>query len=172
MERRLLFLATMRVQEIMSTPVFSVSPELDAEGAWQKMKAGRVHHLAVLEGQRLVGVLSERDLGGERGQTLRKNRVVVELMTPHAVVARPTTTVKEAANFMRGHSIGCLPVLEGGKLVGMVTTTDVLELIGRGAERPAPKGQRWTLKDRGPRVGPGTRSATKAATTATARGRR
>jgi len=141
----------MRVQEIMNPTVLSVAPDLDAEAAWQKMKAARVRHLTVMERGLLVGILSERDIGGTRGASVRKNRMVVELMTPHAVVARPATTVKEAANLMRGHVIGCLPVLDGGKVVGMVTTTDLLELLGRGAERPTAVSRRWTLKDRGPR---------------------
>jgi hypothetical protein len=46
--------------------------------------------------------------------------------------------------------MGCLPILEEGKIVGIVTTTDLLELIGRGSERPVPKTRRWVLKDRGP----------------------
>jgi hypothetical protein len=50
--------------------------------------------------------------------------------------------------------MGCLPVLEGGKVVGIVTTTDLLELIGSGGERPVGKTRRWILKDRGPRRRP------------------
>jgi hypothetical protein len=44
-----------------------------------------------------------------------------------------------------------LPVLEDGKPVGIVTTTDLLELLGRGSERPIEHSTRWTLRDRGPR---------------------
>jgi hypothetical protein len=54
----------------------------------------------------------------------------------------------------RGRSICCLPVVEKDRLVGIVTTTDLLDLIGRGAERPIPKTRRWVLKDRGPRGKP------------------
>jgi acetoin utilization protein AcuB len=52
---------------------------------------------------------------------------------------------------LRGRTIGCLPVTEDGKLVGIVTTTDLLEAVGRGAERPVSKGKRRILKSRGPR---------------------
>ena len=58
--------------------------------------------------------------------------------------------VRQAANLLRGRTIGCLPVLEDGKLVGILTTTDLLEQIGRGSDRPA-KGKRWVMKGRGPR---------------------
>ena len=47
--------------------------------------------------------------------------------------------------------IGCVPVLDRDRLVGIVTTTDVLDLVGRGAERPVDQAKRWTLKHRGPR---------------------
>jgi len=57
----------------------------------------------------------------------------------------------QAANLLRGFVIGSLVVQEGDKPVGIVTTTDLLDLIGRGAERPVPKSTRWTLRARGPR---------------------
>jgi CBS domain-containing protein len=60
-------------------------------------------------------------------------------------------TIRQAANLLRGRTIGCLPVLEDGKLVGILTTTDLLELIGRASERPVSKGKRWVMKGRGAR---------------------
>jgi CBS domain-containing protein len=62
--------------------------------------------------------------------------------------------VREAANLMRGRSIGCLPVLDGRKLVGIVTVTDLLELLGRGAERPMARGRRAVMAGRGHRRKP------------------
>ena len=47
--------------------------------------------------------------------------------------------------------IGCLPVLDGDKPVGIVTTTDLLDFIGRGSERPIERSTRWTLRARGAR---------------------
>ena len=141
----------MRLEEIMNMAVGSVPPQLRAEDAWSRMRAEHVRHLAVMEAGRLVGILSERDLGATRGAAVRKNRVVRELMTPRVVTATPRTTVKEAANLLRGHVIGCLPIIEGKNVVGIVTTTDLLDLIGRGAMRPVTTSQRWLLKARGPR---------------------
>ncbi|CAN5899249.1 hypothetical protein BH11MYX2_BH11MYX2_11170 [soil metagenome] len=74
-------------------------------------------------------------------------------MTAHVVVAAPETTIKQAANLLRGRVIGCLPVVDGKTLVGIVTTTDLLELIGRGAERPVLETNRWTMKGRAPHAG-------------------
>lgn len=124
----------MRLEEIMSRHVMSVSSHEDADAAWARMRERRMHHLVVVEGGKVVGVVSDRDLGAARGAALRRGKVVGEMMSQHAVVVAPETTAREAANRMRGRGIGCLPVLSHGKLVGIVTTTDLLELIGsRGA---------------------------------------
>ena len=145
----------MRIQEIMTTDVLTISAGESADRAWELMRSRRIHHLVVLEDREVVGILSDRDLGGPRGASLRNGRTVEQLMTPHVVSAGPTTTVKEAANLLRGRSVGCLPVIEAGKLRGIVTVSDLLELLGRGAERPAPTTHRWTLRHRGPRRGAG-----------------
>ena len=138
----------MRMQELMKRRVESVSAEMTAESARERMRARRIRHLVVTDGAKVVGVLSERDLGPARASS---SSVVGDVMTAPAVTAVATTTVREAANLLRGRTIGCLPILEEGKLVGIVTTTDLLELLGKGAMRPSPVGRRPTLRDRGPR---------------------
>jgi acetoin utilization protein AcuB len=141
----------MRLNEIMTLDVRSVAPEASAEDAYALMRSERVRHLAVMDRGKLVGVLSERDLGSSRGTGVRKNKLVVELMTDHTVTATPRTTVREAANLLRGHIVGCLPIMDKGKLVGIVTTTDLLDLLGHGEGRQRPAGPSWVLRDRGPR---------------------
>jgi CBS domain-containing protein/ribosome-associated translation inhibitor RaiA len=136
----------MRLQEIMSTDVVTIGPDESAENAWLRMQRKRIRHLLVVEGGRLVGVLSERDLGGRNGSQLRKARTVRELMTAQTATATPTTTLRQAANLMRGRLIGSLPVLDDGKIVGIVTATDVLEELGRGSSRPAVRAQRQSMR--------------------------
>lgn len=104
-----------------------------------------------MNGNAMAGVISDRDVGGSRSVRVLDGRQVRDLMTPNVVAATPTTTVREAANLMRGRSIGCLPVLEKGSLRGIITVTDLLELIVRGAERPTARSQRAVLRGRGPR---------------------
>jgi acetoin utilization protein AcuB len=135
----------MRVGEVMTRKVETVSPDESVEAALERMRNQRIRHLVVMRGKKLVGVVSDRDLG------LEKNRNVGDVMTAHAVSATSHMTIRKAANLLRGRSIGCLPVMDDGKLVGIMTTTDVLERIGRGVERPISRGKRWTLKGRGPR---------------------
>jgi CBS domain-containing protein len=106
------------------------------------MKRRRIRHLVVTENAGVAGILSERDLGGPLGSAVR-GHTVRELMTPDVVSAGPQTTLAEAADLMLKRLIGCLPVLEGGRLVGIVTATDVLDEIGRESRsRPEAPGSR------------------------------
>lgn len=134
----------MRVGEAMTRRVETVSENESAEAALQRMRTRKIRHLVVMRRGKIAGVVSDRDVG------FTKDRTVGEVMTAHVVAAAPETTLRRAANLLRGRSIGCLPVIEEGKLVGILTITDVLELFGRGSERPVSKGQRWVLKGRGP----------------------
>jgi acetoin utilization protein AcuB len=134
----------------MTEAVQTIAPAADAEDAWNMMRANRIHHLVVTEGRRVVGIVSDRDMGGRQGASVRKNRAVKDLMTRHIVTVTPATPVRKAANLMRGRSIGCLVVTVAGRAVGIVTVADLLELIGRGTERPVPATSRWTLKHRTP----------------------
>jgi len=52
---------------------------------------------------------------------------------------------------MRGRTIGCLPVVEEGRLAGIVTMADLLALLDAGADRPVRPPRRWVMKGRGPR---------------------
>ena len=139
----------MRVAELMKPRVETVSVGESAEVARQRMRQKRIRHLVVTSGRDVVGVVSDRDL--EEAGSLRRVQTVGEVMTSPVVTARPETTLRQAANLLRGRAIGCLPVLENGRLVGIVTTTDLLELVGKGAERPVAKSRRFILKGRGPR---------------------
>jgi acetoin utilization protein AcuB len=135
----------------MNTAVERSSPDEPAERAFERMRRRAIRHLVVVDGGTVVGVLSDRDLGGRQGLSVRRGRNVSDLMTPSVRFGAPDTPVRVAANLLRGHAIGCLPVLKGRRLVGIVTTADLLELLGRGAVRPAPAGQRWNITRAAPR---------------------
>jgi CBS domain-containing protein len=141
----------MRVSEIMSAPVHTIGADDTATAAWETMRFCRTRHLVVTDAQgRVVGVISASDLGGKNGEPLRVRRRVRDLMTEKLVVVHPDTTIREAANLMRGHGVNCLPVFNGrNRLSGIVTVLDLLELIGRGTERPTKTAERAVLKDRG-----------------------
>ena len=134
----------MRVQDIMRRRVETIPAIAPAESAAERMREKRIRHLVVLRDGEIAGVVSDRDVHGLPPGEARR---VEDVMTSPAVSAGAETTIRKAANLLRGRSIGCLPVVEDGRLVGIVTTSDLLERIGRGAE----KGRRWILKGRGPR---------------------
>ena len=132
---------TLRVKDIMKPRVETIDEDETAETAYNRMKLARIHHLVVTGDGGIVGVLSERDLGGRDRELLRRTHRVANVMTPYAVKARPEMAVRQAAMLMRGWTIGCLPVVDRGKLVGIVTVSDLLDLVARGADvepRPAP----------------------------------
>lgn len=142
----------MRLREVMHTKVETVSPRESAQVALERMRRARIRHLVVQDGKKVVGVLSDRDVAGMG--SLRQVETVEDVMTSPAITCSPDLTLRQAANLLRGRTMGCLPILEDGKIVGIVTTTDLLEMIGAGIERPVPRSRRWILKDRGPRRKP------------------
>jgi CBS domain-containing protein len=142
----------MRVQDVMTKNLKTVSPLTTADDAWDMMRVNRIHHLVVVKGELVMGIFSDRDAGGRAGASARTGCTVADLMTAPVVVVQPTTTVRKAANLMRGRSIGCLVVMKDGRAVGIVTVSDLLELVGRGLDRGAEISKRWTLKHRAPHV--------------------
>ena len=139
----------MRVAEMMSIHVRTIGPSDSAELAWDRMQMHRIHHLVVVRDSEILGIITDRDLGSAHGRDVREGRSVRDLMTASVITVPSNSTVREAANLMRGHHAGSLPVVDNGKLVGIVTVWDFLDLIGRGAERPVARSERWTLRDRG-----------------------
>lgn len=124
----------MRLQDFMSRNIKSVGVRESIEAAYEKMRLNGIHHLVVLEGKRVVGILSERDIKN-RSSRERQNLFIEDLMQTDVVTAKPDTTIKQAANLMRGRVIGCLPVVKDNKIVGIITITDLLTLLGQGIER-------------------------------------
>lgn len=133
----------------MVKDVETVPPTMAAADAWELMRRKGIRHLVVTDGSQVKGVISERDAGGRSGASLRARSTVADLMTSPAVTVTPDTTVRRVANLMRGRTIGSVPVFDGKRLVGIVTVSDLLRLIGRGVDRPL-QPQRRGLHHRGP----------------------
>jgi acetoin utilization protein AcuB len=140
----------MRVQDVMTRNVRTISPLTPADVAWNEMRRLGIHHLVVTTDTHIGGLLSDRDAGGRRGAALRKDHTVSDLMTDNVVTVPPQMTVRRAANLMRGRSIGCLVVVDQQRVIGILTVADLLELIGRGADRGVVSTTRRTLSHRTP----------------------
>jgi len=134
----------MRLAEIMSRDVQTVRESERAELVWQKMQEKGIRHMVVTENREVVGVITDRDLGGKRGRRMRAERLVRDLMTRNPITVGPRTTVRQAANRMRHRIVGSLIVAEDGKMRGIVTMSDLLDLIGRGLEVPTRTKERRT----------------------------
>lgn len=128
----------MRIRDIMKKSVATIGRDRPAEEARSLMRSRRIRHLVVTgpggEGG-MIGIVSERDVGGPRGAA--PAGAVGEVMSPRVVTVDADATLRDAANTLRGHGVGCLPVTEGDgrtlRLVGIVTVSDMLEVLGRGA---------------------------------------
>jgi CBS domain-containing protein len=132
---------TPAVKEIMMKAPVTLSPEDTLDLANDIIYLGRVRHIPILDKGRLVGILSQRDLFGAaatavlglKGKTkkaLLKSTQIKEVMSKTVVTVSPEATVKEAARKMAQKKIGCLPVVDAGTLVGLLTTTDVMRYVG------------------------------------------
>jgi acetoin utilization protein AcuB len=125
----------MKLRDIMSENVLKLSEGQTASDSFALMRDAGVRHAVVTTAGCIVGLLSERDLGGANGGAVRKSRFVRDLMCPRVFTAPPDMGIDEAAIRMRQHHIGCLPVVDGRRLVGIVTRGDLLEALAFGRRR-------------------------------------
>jgi CBS domain-containing protein len=118
----------MRLKDIMSRKVEAVRPGEPLERAERRMRRHGIHHLVVVRRGVVVGVLSEATL-----QTRMADGVatVENAMHRHMLMATPDMTVSQAARLMRGRPEGALPIFAGTRLVGIVTISDLLDVLGR-----------------------------------------
>ena len=131
-----------QLSEIMSRGLITVDKNASLRRARRILDQHRIRHLLVMDGKRLVGIVTDRDLRqaapsskspltiGEREEFMDELKVV-EVMSRKLITASPDTTVREAAKVMVSEKIGCLPVVDGNQLVGIVTETDLLEMLVR-----------------------------------------
>lgn len=126
----------LQVKDSMAREVTTLSPGDTAGDALALCRERRIRHLPVLEDGRLVGIVSDRDLRsatpvfGDPARAAALSEVRVgDVMAREVVTAEPDDPIDEAANTMRERRINCLPVLEGGQLVGIVTSSDVMESL-------------------------------------------
>jgi acetoin utilization protein AcuB len=128
------------VRDVMQKGVVTISVNERLSTVEDIMTLGHVRHMPVVQAGQLVGVVSERDLlraslsnlSGHRDEERRAFLHVVEIaqvMSTPPIVVGPDVSIRDAAQVMGERKIGCLPVVDGDALLGMVTETDVLQLV-------------------------------------------
>lgn len=133
----------MLVEDVMQHPVRTVTPDTPLLDVYRTMEEHAIRHLPILRDGRLIGIITDRDIryATRPGQhdASHAQTAVEELMTEAPITAGPIDPVEEAARLMRTRKIGCLPVLDGDELVGIVTVTNLLDAVIRmtGLEKPS-----------------------------------
>lgn len=132
----------MTAHEIMTSDPATVTLRATIAEAWDLMRELDIRHLPVVDGEALVGMLSDRDLGNlevtrllteEGADALRRQlaRPVVQLMSTDVVAAEPETEVSELVTLLLEHKVGAIPVVtpDTRRIVGIVSYIDVLRVL-------------------------------------------
>jgi acetoin utilization protein AcuB len=133
----------MTVAELMTKDLITVPPDTPVLDARQQMVKAGIRHLPVTGlGRELLGIVTDRDIRlhlpsqatslsvWELNYLLTK-LTVEQVMTRSVITVGPGRPVPDAASLMLDHKIGALPVVDGGRLVGIVTETDMLRAFVR-----------------------------------------
>ncbi|MBI4736079.1 MAG: CBS domain-containing protein [candidate division NC10 bacterium] len=130
----------MLVGRRMRTSLITVTKEATLARARELLHSHRIRHLPVVERERLLGILTDSDIrqaspssaagiSPDRTAAFLAQIPVTEAMVRDVRTVSPYTTVEEAARLMIEHKIGCLPVTEADRLVGIITETDILGVL-------------------------------------------
>jgi acetoin utilization protein AcuB len=117
----------MIVAELMTSNPVTAAPRDTLEVVHEKMEAGRFRQVPVVDQGRLVGILTDRDMRQHIGQLARTR--VDAIMSAHPFSAGSSASVEKAVHLLTTNKIGSLPVIEDGKLVGIITATDLLRAL-------------------------------------------
>lgn len=140
----------MLVEDVMQARVITITPKTSLPEAMRLVRHRGIRHLPVVDDDTLVGIVSDRDLKramASPATSLESHELrylldaltVDEIMTRAVITVGRTIPIEEAARLMVKEKVSALPVTERGRLVGIVTETDVLELFvkGMGAGEPS-----------------------------------
>lgn len=134
----------MRVRDLMTAKPITVDPETPMLEARQRMVEERIRHLIVVEEDRVVGIVTDRDirlnlpspatsLSVWELNFLLAKLTVGGVMSTGVLVVDPDRPIAEAARIMMEHKIGALPVVHEGRLIGIVTESDFVRAMAGAA---------------------------------------
>ena len=117
------------ISDLMTANPARLDPEARIEDAWKIMHANRVRHVPICKGEKLVGLVTQKDLLVNAQNTALLTLPVAEIMVFKVSTITTSTSTEEAAQIMLSDKISCLPVVEDDKLMGIVTESDFLKLL-------------------------------------------
>jgi CBS domain-containing membrane protein len=128
LEEKIMF----RIEAIMSTNLITVPPSATLAEARTLIQDNRIHHLPVLDNGTLVGLVTLTNVLAATDSFLRDDRsrihaneiIVSDVMVKDVATVSVNASLRQAALFLEKHKIGCLPVMDNGDLVGIITDTD------------------------------------------------
>jgi acetoin utilization protein AcuB len=146
----------MRIQAWMKHPVVTVKPRDSARHARDLMEKHRVNQLPVMVDSHLVGIVTDRDLRDaspsvfELADAVERHHrspetdpaaiPVEDVMTREVLTLAPAAFIADAARLMRRERIGAIPVIDGGRLVGILTRSDLLDAFVELSQKGIPSG--------------------------------
>jgi acetoin utilization protein AcuB len=130
----------MNVSQWMTKSVMTIKPKDSLRHARERLAKYRINQLPVVVDDKLVGIVTDRDVRDAYPSSLRlfygkdidefgDSHTVEEVMTYNVVAISPKTSLREAAQRLRRQRFGALPVVDNGKLVGIVTRSDLLDAL-------------------------------------------
>ncbi len=126
----------LRVRDAMTRDLVTVGPEESAARAWGLCRERNIRHLPVVEGGRLVGIVSDRDLrdlSPPRDTADQENTLgwvqIRDMMSTGVVTAHPLDTIEHAAKVIYENRFNCLPVVADDEIVGIITSSDLVRTL-------------------------------------------
>lgn len=128
------------VRDRMTSPATSIPVDSTLLEAALMLRGSGFRHLPVVDGERLVGIITDRDIhrlapsllssiSPEEYNAIFENTPLEKVMTRNPLTVSPDAPLRRVAQLLHDKKLGCLPVVEGERLVGIITTTDLLALL-------------------------------------------
>jgi len=117
----------MLVRDVMNRNVITASEDINLKDAAKKMYNNKIGSLVVVRKNKLVGIITQTDVIKAISEDREiETTLVADIMNKNVITVEPSKTIEEAVNLMTEHKIKKLPVVDGGKLVGIITASDII----------------------------------------------
>src|SRR5579883_1257106 len=136
-------LASLTAADVMQQRVETLSSKMSLDEAVQAFSHSRHRNFPVVEDGRVVGIITQKDIANSASQQLGGDTPVSAIMSPEPVTVKPLATLAHVLHLLNRYDLSCLPVVEGRKLVGIITRSDIIrveaERLSGYSEQAGPK---------------------------------